>query len=424
MRGPFDLDAMRRACASMLRRHPPLRVSMYQDGDDYVQRVLSSCEVPLEVSDVEGATPDDRLRAVRALIREEGARGFDLAEGPLIRVRVYRLGPEDHVVQWTVHHIVTDGWSTGIQYYETGVAYHAYAEGVEPELEPVAGNYAEFVAWQRDYVASPQFTKDLDWWRGRLSGVSDLELPTTVERAEHQPRPGYLNLRIEPDLATEVHALGRKTGTSLYMTTLAAYATVLAAHAGHDDIAVITPHALRVRSAWEKLIGWFVNPVLVRLRVDSSATFADLLRATRSVTSAAFVRHATPFETMRSELQLPDGALAACFSLQNVPDSAGGFRRAKFDLEIVRDDSGLDFAPIGAVYAPLGLQYETAVSLRERDDGSVAGGWEYDAGLFDEDTARHWSAGLIAVLTQAAAAPDIPVRELLRIAMEVRTHAS
>ena len=414
MQGPFDLDAMRQACASLLRRHPALRVSMYRDGDDYVQRVLSSCEVPLEVSDVEGATVEDRLRKVRTLISEEAARGFDLAAGPPIRVRVYRLAPEDHVVQWTVHHIVTDGWSTGILYHEVGTAYHAYADGVEPELAPVKANYGEFVHWHRDYVAGGQYAKDMDWWRGQLQGLSDLALPAD---RNNEPRPGYLNLRIEPELAAEVQALGAKAGTSLYMTTLAAYATVLAAHAGHDDIAVVTPHALRVRSAWENLIGWFVNPVLVRLRVDSSTTFADLLRATRTMTSAAFVRHAMPFEHMRSELKLPDGALAACFSLQNVPESGAGFRRAKFDLEMVRDDSGLDFAPIGAVYAPLGLQYASAVSVRERDDGSVAGGWEYDAGRFTEDTARRWSAGLLDVLAHAAAKPDIPVRELRRIAL-------
>ncbi|MFI9387340.1 amino acid adenylation domain-containing protein [Kutzneria sp. NPDC052558] len=410
MRGPFDLDAMRQANASLLRRHPALRVAMYRDGDDYVQRVLDSCEVPLEVVEMSGSS----VAEVPPLISAEAARGFDLAAGPPIRVKVYRLGPEDHVVQWTVHHIVTDGWSTGVLYHEVGTAYHAYADGVEPDLAPIRANYGEFVQWHREYAAGRQFTEDLAWWRGQLSGLSDLGLPAD---ASGESRPGYLNLRVEPDLAVEVQKLGATAGTSLYMTTLAAYATVLAAHADHDDIAVITPHALRVRSAWENLIGWFVNPVLVRLRVDPAATFADLLRATRTATSAAFVRHAMPFEHLRSRLELPDGALAACFSLQNVPESGAGFRRAKFDLEMVRDDSGLDFAPIGAVYAPLGLQYDSAVSLRERDDGSVAGGWEYNAGLYTKDTARRWSAGLLAVLARAAAKPDTPVRELRRIAL-------
>jgi hypothetical protein len=320
------------------------------------------------------------------------------------------------VVQWTVHHLATDGWSLGVQLREIGTAYHAYVDGVEPELEPLEGNYAEFVDWHRDYVASPQYTKDLNWWRDQLRGVTGIALPTSATRAGHQFRPGYLNVRIEPDIAEGMHNLGKKAGTSLYMTTLAAYATVLAAHSGSDDIAVVTPNALRPRSTWERLIGWFVNRVVVRLRVDDSATFVDLLRAAREASTAAFAHQAVPFESMRSALQLPDDVLVACFSVFNVPLADRSFRRSDFAMDMVADDTGLDFSPIGPVYAPLGLRYETSVVLRQREDGAVAGGWEYDAALFDERTAQHWSAGLIAVLARAAATPNISVRELRRIA--------
>jgi len=200
------------------------------------------------------------------------------------------------------------------------------------------------------------------------------------------------------------------------MTTLAAYATVLAAHSGSDDIAVVTPNALRPRSTWERLIGWFVNRVVVRLRVDDSGTFVDLLRAVREASTAAFAHQAVPFESMRAALELPDDVLVACFSVFNVPMADRSFRRSEFAMDVVADDTGLDFSPIGPVYAPLGLRYETSVVLRQREDGAVAGGWEYDAALFDERTAQQWSAGLIAVLSRAAAAPDISVGELRRIA--------
>jgi amino acid adenylation domain-containing protein len=413
MRGPLDLSALRRAFALVVRRHAPLRVSLHREGSDYLQRVLDLSGIPVEVSDVDGSDLEERERAVRRLVREEGGRPFDLAAGPLIRARVHRLGADDHVVQWTVHHAVIDGWSLGIALHEIGTAYHAYAEGAEPDLAPIEGDYAEFVEWHRDYLAGPRYAEDLAAWRTRLRGLGGITLPTPVERAGHTFRPGYLNLRIEPELAAAIDDLGRRSGTSLYMTGLAAYATVLAAHSGAEEIVVVTPNALRVRSHWEKLIGWFVNRVVLRVPVRATGTFADLLRVTREAHTAAFSRPAVPFETLRTELGLPDAALALCFSVQNAPSAGRAFRPSVFEMELVGEDTGIEFAPIGPVYAPVGLRYESAVSLMPQGDGTLTGGWEYDAALFDEPTARRWRAGLLAVLARAAAAPDTPVRELM-----------
>ncbi len=417
MRGPLDLTALRRAFADLVRRHAALRVSLHRDGDRFVQRVLDLDELPVEVSDVPGADLDERVRTVRRLVREEGSLAFDLATGPLIRVRVHRLGERDHVVQWTAHHAAIDGWSIGVVLHEVGTAYHAYADGTAPDLAPLEGDYAEFVQWHRDYLASPRYADDLAAWRDRLRGYAGVRLPTTVERRGHEFRPGYLNLPVEPGLTTALNDLGRRSGTSLYMTGLAAYATVLAAHSGADEIAVVTPNALRMRSQWERLVGWFVNRLVVRVPVARTGSFADLLRVTREVHTAAFSRPAVPFESLRSELELPDSALSVCFSVQNAPMTGRAFRASEFDMELAGDDTGLEFAPIGPVYAPIGLRYESVVSLTPQG-GALVGGWEYDAALFDEATVKRWRAGLMAVLARAAAAPDTPVRELFRIAGE------
>jgi hypothetical protein len=154
---------------------------------------------------------------------------------------------------------------------------------------------------------------------------------------------------------------------------------------------------------------------VLRVPVRATGTFADLLRVTREAHTAAFGRPAVPFESLRAELELPDAALAACFSVQNAPMAGRAFRPSEFEMELVGEDTGIDFAPIGPVYAPVGLRYETAVSLMPQQDGVLAGGWEYDAALFDEQTVQRWRAGLIAVLTRAATAPDTPVRELMSI---------
>jgi amino acid adenylation domain-containing protein len=418
LRGPLDIDALRRAFTLNMRRHPTLRVAFHRDGDQYLQRVLEPVDIPLEVSDVDGEDIGARLRAVRRLVREEGWRAFDLGTGPMMRATVFRLAPDDHVVQWTVHHMAIDGWSMGNQWHEIGTAYHAYAAGAEPGLPAVDAHYGEFVGWHRDYVSGPHYTEDLDVWRERLRGLTGIGLPTTRDRAGHPFRPGYLRLRVEPDVAERVDALGRRAGTSLYMTTLAAYATVLAAHSGAGEVAVVTPNSLRVRSSWERLIGWFVNRVVIRVPVDRSATFTDLLRRTRESTTAAFGRQAVPFESLRTELGLPDAALAACFSVQNAPVGGTAFRADQFEMEAVGDDTGVGFAPIGPVYAPLGLRYETSVVLRPRHDGALTGGWEYDAALFDEDVVRRWRAGFHAVLARASEGRELTVRELCAVATD------
>ena len=200
-----------------------------------------------------------------------------------------------------------------------GTAYHAFADGTEPELAPLDSDYAEFVEWHRDYVTGPRFAGDLAAWRDRLRGYEGIRLPTTVDRQGHEFRAGFLNMTVQADLTKALAELGRRSGTSLYMTGLAAYATVLAAHAGADEVAVVTPNALRVRSQWERLVGWFVNRLVVRVPVGRTGTFADLLRVTREVHTAAFSRPAVPFETLRAELELPDAALSVCFSVQNAP---------------------------------------------------------------------------------------------------------
>jgi hypothetical protein len=141
------------------------------------------------------------------------------------------------------------------------------------------------------------------------------------------------------------------------------------------------------------------------------------LRVTREVHTAAFSRPAVPFESLRSELELPDSALSVCFSVQNAPMTGRAFRASEFDMELAGDDTGLEFAPIGPVYAPIGLRYESVVSLTPQG-GALVGGWEYDAALFDEATVKRWRAGLMAVLARVAAAPDTPVRDLFRIAGE------
>ncbi len=406
--GRLDLDALRRAFDWLVDRHAPLRVSFVEDGDGPVQVVHERVEVPFAVVDVPGPDPAARAAAVPSLLTAENRRPFDLATGPLLRVTVYRIDTEDHVVVWNTHHIVTDGWSTGVQVHDIDVAYEAFAGGRVPDAEPLGTDYGEFVAWQQDYVTGPDYADDLSWWRAHLAdappALGGSATPVTPADFVH----GWRNLRLSGQAARDVRALVKQGNATLYMVLLAAYAVLLSVEYEQDDLLVVTPNALRVRSAWEELIGWFVNRVVVRLRVRADLTFAELVEQARAASLEAFAHGKIPLELLRAELALPAQAMAAHLSVQNAPAvTLPGF--AGLELSLVGDASGRDFTPIMEVYSPVGARYQISVMLRERHDGSIAGGFEFDAGRLPEDRADAVLAALLAVLGTGAAQPDIGV---------------
>jgi amino acid adenylation domain-containing protein len=408
--GPLDLDALAATFAWLVRRHAPLRVRFVDDGDGPLQVVQDGTDVPLRIVDLPGADVEARADAVPDLIAQENRQPFDLAAGPLLRVTVYRLAPDDHVVVWNIHHIVTDGWSTGVQLHEIGTAYRAFAEGTRPDLPALGADYGEFVAWHRDYVASPSYQRDLAWWRDNLAGAPSSLGGSVASRADFVH--GWRNLRLADDVATDVRELARRSNATLYMVLLAAYAVALAAEYGQDDLLVITPNALRVRSAWEGLIGWFVNRVVVRLRVRPDATFADLVEHARTASLEAFAHGNVPLEVLRAELGLSGDAIAAHLSVQNAPPGGGGGGFGGLRVDMVKDASGRDFAPIMEVYSPVGARFQVSGMVRERQDGTIAGGFEFDASRLPESRADEVHACLLAVLAAGAANPDTRVADL------------
>jgi len=417
--GPLRLDALRQAFSALVDRHAALRVTFSQPDEDAFQLVHEPAAVPFEVSSVPGADTDARLAAVRRQVGEEAARPFDLQAGPLLRVRVHRLDDEDHVVQWTVHHVVTDAWSLGVQVGDLGRAYLACASGGRPAWAPLPASYADFVAWQHEYVGSATYRADVGWWRERLHGLR----PSLGLQADRPAAPGgfraaHRNVRLPDDVGRGTLALAQWSGATLYMVALAAYAVVLAAEADADDVAVVSPIAGRLRSEWEPLAGFFVNRVVVRVHVDDAATFHQLLDGVRAACADAFGHQAVPFERLVAELDLPLPALTACFSVQNAPFGGGGFRGFRGG-GAVDDDSGRAGAPIMELYGPERGRFQVSLVLRAQDEG-IGGLLEYDAGLFEPERAARWHQRFQAVLARVASDPGTTVAQLRRLAGDGR----
>ena len=407
--GSLDLAALRRAFTWLVERHPVLRATIEDRPGGPVQVVRPLPPGLVEVTEAVAAS--DVGRAVGA----ESARLFDLAHDLPLRVRVHRVGPADHVVQWTVHHIVIDGWSVGVLSRELSHAYAAIAAGSAPSLPRPAADYGDFVAWQRAYVAGPDCARDLEWWRGYLTGAAAVPALGSELGGEPGPdgeafRAGWLNLELPPATAAAVRDLLRARGITLYMAVLAAQAILLSAETGSQDTLVVTPYSLRVEAGWEDLVGWFVNRVVVRPRVSPAAAFGELLDAVREHCIGVFAHGRVPFDLLREELALPGGTLCAQLSVQNAPVSGVDISGAS--VTHIGDDSGRDFAPLLEVYSPAGDWFRFSVMLRERYDGRIAGGLEYDAARVTEPTARRWQAAFLAVLAAGAADPGTEVRQL------------
>jgi acyl carrier protein len=406
LRGELDIDALRRAVNTIVARHAPLRARFTATRQVFAPHT----EIPVDVLDVAEAD-------LRRLVRKETERPFDLERGPMIRVRVYRLADNDNVLQWNVHHIVTDGWSVGVMLGELFRAYRALRAGVPPDLPPLPAHYRDFVEWQHGFVSGPGYAPELSWWREHLRGVRPhLGLPTDLPRGGPF-RMGWRNIRLSEEESTAVGVLTRTHGVTLFMATLAAWALALAADADWDEMAVVVPLAGRQRSEWEPLIGYFVNRVVVRVPLHDGLTFADLMERLRHEVAATFAHQNVPFESLVRELALPHSAITVNFSIQNAPGSTEGLAGIS-RIQNVIDDTGRDFTPIMELYSPVGARFEASMMLRQRIDG-VAGGLEYNAALFDPQRAERWARGFAAVLVAAARAPGIRLSELGEIARDV-----
>ncbi|HZE88350.1 MAG TPA: condensation domain-containing protein, partial [Verrucomicrobiae bacterium] len=250
--GRLDVVALGRTLGEISRRHEILRARIVEDaeGPSLVIEPPGADALPAEDL-TRQPSPED---AARSIVAAEAVRPFDLSRGPLLRVRLLRIGPEDHVLSLVVHHIVADGWSTGVMVRELGALYDAFAHGVPSPLADLAIQYVDWSAWQRRWLDAGELDRQLAYWRGALAGVEPLGILTDRTRP---PRPSYagaaIDVSIAPAVVERVAAIAREEGATLHMALLAAYVAVLARWSGQDDLAIGTPVAGRTREETEPL---------------------------------------------------------------------------------------------------------------------------------------------------------------------------
>jgi amino acid adenylation domain-containing protein len=302
----IDIDAMGRALREIVRRHEALRASFSASDGQPVQLIHPEVDIPFPIVDLTGLPEAEREGEAMRIALQEAQQPFDLSQAPLLRASLLRLSNESFVFLLTVHHIVADGWSVHIFSDEFRLLYEAFRAGEESPLADLPLQFSEYVQWQRKRLEGKEFELEVAWWKRRLEGAPPLELPTDHPRpAVPTYRGARQLLSISQTLMRRLEALSRREETTLFVTLLAAFQTLLHRYTGQPEIVLGTPIAGRNRAESETLIGCFINTLVMRTAFSGDPPFREALRRTRETVVEALERQNVPFERIVEELNVP-----------------------------------------------------------------------------------------------------------------------
>ena len=400
--GPLDAQELERCLHEIVRRHQSLR-TRFVSGDDGPQQVIDNeLRIDLPVVDVSSLPDDQRESKARELAKAAVVEPFDLTTGPLLRVTLLRLEEQRHVLVVVMHHIISDAWSVGLLEREVSVLYGAFAAGRPSPLPELPIQYPDFSVWQRKYLDREVLEKKSEYWKRQLANLEALELPTDKPRPLIQTEHGAnVALNLPVDLTSKLKDLGRQEASTLYMVLLAAFQVLLFRYTGQEDVAVGSPVAGRTRSETEKLIGCFINTLVLRSDLSGDPTFAQLTQRVKEVTLQAFAHQDVPFEKLVEMLQ-PERNLSrtplfqALFVLQNAPRSDLQFGAAKvhpFELDLKT------------------TKFDLTLILGETASG-MTGMLQYNTDLFEAATIQRMAANYQVLLESIVAGPEQAISEL------------
>ena len=401
--GELNETALRRTLNEIVRRHESLRTSFAMQDGVPVQIIAEQLALTLPVTDLADLPTAERESRVMQLAQAEAQTPFDLSTGPLIRTGLIRLGATEHILLFTLHHIVSDGWSMGVLVNEVVALYAAYVQNQPAPLAELSIQYADFAHWQRQWLSGNVLQQQLDYWTEQLSGSPTLlTLPTDHPRPAVQRYSGATHaFEISAQTTAGLYALNKQTQTTLFMTLLAAFNILLARYAGQNDICVGTPIANRSRAEIEGLIGFFVNTLVLRTQVDSTASFERLLQQVRVSTLGAYAHQDVPFEqlveVLKPERHTSHSPLfQVMLVLQNVP--MDNLELPGLTLQLLPSDN-------------VTAKFDLTLDVAETDKQLVAS-FEYNTDLFDPTTIKRMAGHFTRLLDEIVANPTTPIRDL------------
>ncbi|MFO0760431.1 MAG: amino acid adenylation domain-containing protein [Byssovorax sp.] len=328
LEGRLDVACLEQAINDVIQRHEVLRTTFVARDGKPALVVHPALRAPLPIIDFSTLPEVARAEPLRRELSAESQRPFDLGRGPLVRAQLFRMAEEDHVLAISMHHIVSDAWSMGVFAREVSALYEAHSHGHASPLEDLSIQYADYARWQQAWMRGGVLERQLSYWKQQLEGAPQaLDLPADRPRPPVQSYAGAKrSFTLAPELARALQETSRREGATLYMTLLAAFAALLHRYSGQRDLLIGSPIANRSRAETEGLIGFFLNTLVLRVKVGEEASFRDLLKSVRTTCLEAYAHQDMPFERLVAELlpvrdQSRSPLFQVMFTLQNTPDS-------------------------------------------------------------------------------------------------------
>ena len=401
--GHLNLKALADSLNAIVARHDVLRTNFVAQAGNPVQVIHPRRNLSLPMVDLRHLPPSEREHQAYQLAVSAAQSPFDLASEPLIRSQLIQLDQADYLLVLVMHHIVSDGWSTGVFIHELTVFYTAYCQGTDPALPPLPIQYADFSQWQRQWLLQAGIPSQLPYWQQQLKEAPDLlQLPTDRPRPAEQTFQGaYRTVPLSAPLTQALNRLSQDQGVTLFMTLVTAFNILLWRYTRQEDICIGTPIANRNRSELEDLIGFFVNTLVLRTQLSGNPSFQTLLAQVKEVALSAYAHQDIPFEQLVEELR-PTRSLSysplfqVMFVLQNTATQS-------WDLP------GLTVSqpPLNTDTAKFDL---TLLMCHEGD--ILVCEWEYNTDLFDAATIDRMASNFQVLLEGIVTNPDQLISEL------------
>jgi NRPS condensation-like uncharacterized protein/acyl carrier protein len=393
LNGPLNVDILEQSLQAIEQRHEILRTTFPAVDEQPVQAILPYTRLKLPIVEFGAPSIQQREDEVRRLAIEEAQQPFDLARGPLVRVKLIRLAEDEHIFLLTSHHIINDRWSTSLFMRELAAHYRAFLTGKSSPLPSLPIQYADFAQFQRQWLRGKVLDAQLDYWQKHLNGnLPILKLPTdhpTPTVSTYQGASQYLVL--PSNLVKALKTLGSQEGVSLFVILLTAFKILLYQYSGQQDIIVCSPVAGRYRVETKKLIGYFSNLVLIRTYLDKNISFTELVERVSKVTLAANEYQDLPFQQLADTLNIPSLILSrTLFALQNVPSQP---------LELT---SGVSISPLDIEEGI--ANFDLFLSMKAKGEKMI-GVLRYKTDLFKASTIRRWLENFQVLLEQLVANP-------------------
>jgi amino acid adenylation domain-containing protein len=394
--GALNLDALTHSLNTILRRHEGLRASFTNKAGQPVQTIAPAAHMSLPLIDLRALPGGKANTEVQRVTLDFARKPFDITRGPLLRVCLVQLSNHEHVLALTMHHIVSDGWSTGVLVQELATLYEAYVQGQQASLPPLPIQYADYAYWQNQWLQGETLETQLAYWKKQLDGALPvLALPTDRPRpATRSGRGAVERFDASPALTSALQTLSQQNGVSLFMTLLAAFKTLLYRQTGQPDVLVGMPSANRNRVETAALIGCFVNTLVLRTDLSDNPTFRELLKRVYNMAAEAYAHEDLPFEKLVEALQ-PDRSLShtplfqVMFIFQNTPaDMALG----SLSIKPVEVDTGT-------------ARFDLTLAINATPQG-LFGVMQYDQDIFDASTIRRFLNRFEMILAALVAQPD------------------